>query len=195
MAPWPDAVMAAAAPAGPPPITIRSYTRQRLPRDRAHAEKIMTANLHMCCCSPPKHLFHFFDGVRLSHGSRGVMACEAAAIERIGRVRQRQMHRASHKIVDEHSDTADAQRFVHGPCQRIRRKVMGEQAGTDQVEPGVGERKSESIGGNPMDGSAQTSCQVRDRPVQNSYFKANTAGEKPLLNLAGSGSIPCRNLQ
>src|SRR5882762_7689066 len=112
--------MAAADPAGPPPITTRSNALFMLPRNSCETEEVMGCDLNLGGCTFAKIPAHLFHGVSAPHRRRCVMARETAAIDRFARISQRKMRRMPSQIVDHDGVLRHPQSFIHEEHNLIR---------------------------------------------------------------------------
>src|SRR6266550_8584124 len=108
--------------AGPSPLGSLS-----LPHDHAHSVEEACSDFDAWGAGFAQHRAHFFHGVRLADGSRGVVARYATLVERESGVGEREVDRVADQVIDHECVAADAQGFARRLNDLVRRQMMQEQ--------------------------------------------------------------------
>src|SRR6185312_10936303 len=98
--------------------------RNRLPRNRSHAEKKIGTDFNLLGAGGVQHGAHLFDRVSVPDGCRSIMACHTAAVKGKTRVRQRQMQRVPYQIVNKECMPGHSQSFSDEVPDLWRSKMM-----------------------------------------------------------------------
>src|SRR5438309_4113525 len=91
----------------------------------------------------------------------------AATKQRKSSVHQRQMYWMPHQVIDDYSRAAYAQSFVDRLCDLVRRQLMQENDGADQIKTGVTKGKCQDVAGHrpisvhQMGGGAIQQCNFK----------------------------------
>src|SRR6516225_8810346 len=110
LAPKRAAVIAADAPAGPPPMIARSNSgcaiaitmSKLLPKEDAHAKQKVPVDINAPYRYSGQQSPHFVDRVGTAHGGRSVVPSDSAAEQRQSEIDQCEMQRAADQVVNEH---------------------------------------------------------------------------------------------
>src|SRR5215469_13148589 len=121
LAPKRAAVIAADAPAGPPPMTTRSNSgcavtitlSKLLPNEDAHAKQKVPGDLNAPCRYSGQQSSHFVDRVGTAHRGRRVVPGDTAAEQRQSEIDQREMQSAADQVVNEYGLSRHAKCFCN----------------------------------------------------------------------------------
>src|SRR3954469_11523094 len=106
------AVIAAADPAGPPPITTRSNVLLMFPRNRCHAEQVMRRDLHPLRFTFFEKPSHFILRIGTPDRHRSIVSGQSAAHKRHCYIDECEVHRVTAQVIDQHGALGDTQRLV-----------------------------------------------------------------------------------
>jgi hypothetical protein len=152
-------------------LSFEVFRRSCLPYDHAHSVEEAASDFDAPGATFAEQVAHFFNRVRLTYGSRGVVARYAAAVQRESRVGERQVDWVPDQVVDQESVATDAQGFARELHDLVRRQMMHEQFAAHEVEAGVAEGKGQRI----ADDRAGAVAYVRGRAIENGDVEMNIA--------------------
>src|SRR5579871_76423 len=101
------------------------------------------------------------------------------------------MQGMANQVVDEQSQTADAQAFVHEVDQLRRLEVMGEKVAADKIEAGIPEGKRQGIG----DDGAIVAIEMGAGAVEQGGMELNTAAAQTSTGVSGNIAGAGRDLE
>src|SRR5713226_8745368 len=156
---------------------LNGIRARMLPCDHSHAQQKISLSFNLSSASFSKHFVHFVQRVSPLYGSRRVMPCEAAAIQREACVDQGQVQWRTNQIIDQHGVPRHAQGFASKAGDLIGLQMMGEERAADGIKAVVGKGKGQRV---TTDGG-KLAVHVRYVEIEQSWLRGNVFTLQRLL--------------